>query len=81
MLYIDDKLVVDNGGSHGMEEKWGDIDLTPGYHTIWLKYYNGGGGRGLQIKWQPKGQEKSILDKTVLFHRPHGPQPALAHAE
>ncbi len=81
MLYIDDKLVVDNDGAHGMEEKWGDIDLTPGYHPIWLKYYNGGGSRGLQIKWQPKGDDKTILDEAILFHRPRGPLPALAQAD
>ena len=33
-LYIDDQLVIDNGGLHTPEEKTGSVDLSGGIHRI-----------------------------------------------
>ena len=42
---IDDKLVVDNDGDHGADEKSGKIKLAAGAHKILLGYYQAGGDR------------------------------------
>jgi len=49
-LYIDSKVVVDNGGTHGMTEKVGNADLSEGVHAITLTYFNAtSNDRGLRI--------------------------------
>jgi len=44
-LYIDDQLVIDNGGLHPPEEKTGKLELRGGIHRIRVAYFQG-------IKWQ-----------------------------
>jgi fibro-slime domain-containing protein len=44
-LYIDDQLVIDNGGLHTPEEKTGSVDLSGGIHRIRVSYFQG-------PKWQ-----------------------------
>lgn len=68
-LYINEKPVVMNDDLHYMREQGGKIDLTAGYHSIRITYYNGPGGRGLEAKWQGPGIIKQIIPATVLFHR------------
>src|SRR5205814_786050 len=46
-LYVDGKMVVNNDGLHGMEEKSGKIQLQPGAHALVVTYFNNGGGEGL----------------------------------
>ncbi len=44
-LYIDDQLVIDNGGLHPPEEKAGKLSLSGGIHRIRVAYFQG-------TKWQ-----------------------------
>lgn len=37
-LFVDDQLVVDNGGSHAVKRVEGEIALTPGPHLIAIQY-------------------------------------------
>ena len=48
-LYINDQLIVDNGGTHGMETKSGSIDLKKGRQKLSCIYIQGGGGFGLEL--------------------------------
>src|SRR5438874_2847889 len=43
-LFIDGKLILDNGGTHPAIEKIATIDLKPGIHAIKLEYFQAGGG-------------------------------------
>ena len=59
-LYIDDKLVVDNDGEHGVTEISGSLNLTKGMHKIRVEYFQSGGSKALfvnyssdDIKFQP----------------------------
>ena len=54
-LHIGETEVVDNDGTHGMEEKSGSITLTAGMHPIIVTYFQGGGGKGLEVKWTAPG--------------------------
>ncbi len=68
LLYIDDELIVDNNGSHGMQEKSGKALLAMGWHKIKVVYYDGGGGNGLKVSYQPEGGEKREMPGELLFH-------------
>ena len=47
MLYINDRVIVDNGGSHYVQKKSGTIGLTAGYHKISLEYFESGDGKSV----------------------------------
>jgi alpha-L-fucosidase len=68
-LSVDDSLVVDNDGLHGMAEKRGVIALGAGLHTIKVAYFNKTGGAGLGVSWRGPGFEKCPLPDAALFCR------------
>jgi len=47
MLYINDRLIVDNGKVHSVQKKSGTIGLEAGYHKISLEYFEGGDGNSV----------------------------------
>jgi len=54
-LYIDDTLVIDNGGYHGTKKVTGTIPLKEGKHKIMIKYFDAGGGAIINLAWVPPG--------------------------
>jgi hypothetical protein len=66
-VFIDGQLVVDNGGSHGAQDRSGQITLTQGFHDIEVRYNELGGSREMQLWWQPPGQGRAIIDSAYLF--------------
>lgn len=58
-LYIDDILVIDNGGSHPIKSKTGTLALEKGTHKITIKYFDEGGGAVLSLSWLPPGGVES----------------------
>jgi len=67
-VYIDDNLVVDNDGLHGMKEVKGVVALGAGFHTIKMQYFQKGGGRELKVSLEGMKGEKQIIPETMLFH-------------
>lgn len=65
-IYIDDQLVVDNDGTHGMAEKQGKVELQAGSHTILVTYFDNGGGDGLQVTWAGPGFGKQPIPSEAL---------------
>jgi alpha-L-fucosidase len=68
-LYIDDTLVVDNNGLHGMQEKRGLIALAAGPHPFRVRYFNKSGGDGLTVSYQMPGLPKQPVSGAMLGHR------------
>jgi outer membrane protein OmpA-like peptidoglycan-associated protein len=74
-LFLDDKLVVDNDGVHGMYDKSGTADLTQGDHKFRLRYFQGPANQiGLQFYVTPPGAKERIFllqdfNKDVLDSR------------
>ncbi|MFZ2358943.1 MAG: PA14 domain-containing protein, partial [Anaerolineae bacterium] len=66
-VFIDGQLVVDNGGSHGAQDRSGQITLEQGFHDIEVRYNELGGSREMQLWWQPPGQGRAIIDSAYLF--------------
>ncbi|MFN8252337.1 MAG: alpha-L-fucosidase [Ferruginibacter sp.] len=67
-LLVDDQLVVNNDGNHGMEERSDKAYLEKGFHKIKIYYYDNGGGNGLEVNYHLQGQAKQPLPASVLFH-------------
>ena len=68
-LFIDGKLVVDNGGPHGMGEKLGATELTAGDHELKIEFFEGGVTAGCIVGWTPPGGTKEAINEKVLFHK------------
>src|SRR5205823_695817 len=47
LLYLDGQPIAQNDVSQGITTRGGGIDLTPGAHTIIVKYSNGAGGAAM----------------------------------
>lgn len=74
-LYIDEKLVVENGGIHPEQERSGKIKLTTGEHTIRVVYFDGGGNVALGVQWKGPGFGKRAIEPKVLAHEAQAVRP------
>ena len=61
-LYIDDRLVVDNDGTHGAFWEYGDIILQAGKHKIRIEGFENWGGQMLRAG--TLDEEKNRLEFT-----------------
>ncbi len=61
-LYLNDKLVINHDGLHGMDEKSVQVDLEAGRTAITLTYFDNGGGDGLQLTWSGPGFQKQKIE-------------------
>jgi hypothetical protein len=58
-LYIDDKKIIDNWGTHGIEEKSAKYTFQPGEYEIRIDYYENLGWAGAHLEWQPEGNGRT----------------------
>ena len=65
-LYINNDVVVDNDGDHGVITKSGSITLTEGRHPIRVEWFNGGGGYWLGTYIEGPGMPKQIVPPSML---------------
>ncbi len=65
-LYINNQLVVDNGGAHGYREESGKIYLTRGEHFIEVGYFQLGGGQDLFVFYEGPGIEKREIPASTF---------------
>ncbi|MFN8495897.1 MAG: PA14 domain-containing protein [Caldilineaceae bacterium] len=66
-LYIDGKLVVDNGGAHGARYVENALSLTAGLHPIEVHYFQDGGSQELQLFWTPPGGDHQPIPVQTLL--------------
>ncbi|PQO41974.1 c-type cytochrome [Blastopirellula marina] len=69
-LYLDGSMLINNDGLHGMVEKSGEAQLTPGPHELIVTYFDNGGGDGLRVSWEGPGIKKQAIPTSAL--RPAG---------
>lgn len=51
-MYVDNKLVVDNDGLHGMDKwKTGTLELAAGWFPVAVSYFESGGQQGIEVKY------------------------------
>ncbi|MDP8236375.1 MAG: TIGR03663 family protein [Candidatus Erginobacter occultus] len=68
-LFIDERLVVDNGGAHAVQYRSGEVTLEEGFHRIRIKYFDVGGGAVLKVFWTPPGEKEEPIPPRRIFHQ------------
>jgi hypothetical protein len=68
-LWIDGKVVVDNGGLHAMEEKSGDVELKAGDHDLKVELFENDGEVGIKLSWEAPNAAKEILPEGAFIHK------------
>lgn len=77
MLFINNRMVVDNWGSHHPTQAIGRVTLTKGFHPITLVYYNDMFGGLIRLKWAGSAATLTTITSDFLFvERPSSGKPA-----
>jgi hypothetical protein len=69
-LMVDNHLVVDNGGRHGVARRSGSIRLDRGSHSVTLRYVQFGGDLALNWSWSRDGGADAPVPAWALSRRP-----------
>lgn len=78
-LWIDNQLLIDHDGPHGMDPKEAEIALRAGYHPIRIEYFQGGGGRGIELKWARFGSPGfKVVPESNFYHKKSDNIPGMA---
>jgi len=67
ILSLDQVKVIDNNGSHSMEERSARIPLKKGLHAFSLDYFNGSGEGGLSLQYSVNGKDKRPVPDNFFF--------------
>ena len=67
-LSVAGKLVVDNDGYHGADEKTGMIALARGVHSFLLRYAQATGGAALRLQMRREGEAWQPVPADWLLH-------------
>lgn len=67
-LYIGDRLVVDNDGSHSARQRSGLAVLEAGYHPVKVEYFEDYSGERLTVKWKEQGGKVKVLGAGDFYH-------------
>lgn len=68
MLWIDDRLVIDNDGLHGFRTISAWANLDEGMHTIRVGFLQRSGAATLQLTWTPPTGTETEIPATSLSH-------------
>lgn len=61
-MYIDEQLIVDNGGKHDAKEETGTIDLAKGKHRVVLDHVQNGGWNATRIEFMGPDENEGNLN-------------------
>jgi glucose/arabinose dehydrogenase len=67
-LWLDGKLLVNNGGIHPVRRQAKAITLTAGVHTLEVDYFANTGVAGLVMSWSGPGIAQQVVPANHLFH-------------
>ena len=67
VLYIDDKVVVDNDGSHSARRRDGKVHLEKGYHALRILYFERYMGEMIEVGYASRNIEETLLPDSILF--------------
>ncbi|WP_055393941.1 family 20 glycosylhydrolase [Flagellimonas eckloniae] len=68
LLYIDDELIVDNGGYHGPRKRYGKVALKKGWHPISIRYKPSQNPRMINVWYGVQGEQLIPIDSQVTGH-------------
>jgi len=72
-LWLNEQLVVDNGGTHGLQERSGQLALNKGFHALRIDYSQETGGAEFRAFWTPPDQKRQSLSSAFLLARKPSP--------
>ncbi|MEI7725685.1 MAG: alpha-L-fucosidase [Bacteroidota bacterium] len=67
-LWVDDQLVVNNDGLHGLKEEHGTIALAKGCHRIRVGFFEATGSDNLVVMVKSQAKPKQVLPKIWLCY-------------
>ena len=65
-LYLDDRELINNDGTHGMVEVAGKATLSRGKHKLEVRYFQLGGAQELSVSLEGPGMTKQPLPPRIL---------------
>jgi hypothetical protein len=68
-VWVDGRLVVENGGTHTLLTKSGQTFLERGPHFILIEYFQAGGPSGLELSWARDAEPLAPIPSWVLSQR------------
>src|SRR5262249_49073456 len=71
-VYVDGRLVVDNGGVHPRRLAWGSIELTRGPHALLVLYNQVGGQLYFELEWARNSAPLGPVPAWALWGRKVG---------
>ncbi len=66
ILKVNNQLVANNDGDHGIIEKSGEISLKSGVYPLEVLWFNGGGGGWLDVYYETAGIPKQIMPPSIF---------------
>jgi len=66
-LFIDNQIVVDNNGVHGMTARTGEVNLAAGFHQMRITYFDAGGATNLDLKYKGPFVSEQKIPADVLY--------------
>lgn len=68
-LYIDDREVVDNDGSHSAITKSGNAALKKGIHKIRFEYFEDFDGELIKLEWEKEGMSRGEIPFSNYYYK------------
>ncbi|VAX28217.1 Alpha-1,2-mannosidase [hydrothermal vent metagenome] len=68
VLFLDNKLIIDNDGDHMLQTLYAKVALKKGFHSMKLKYFQMGGGKKLLVRWEKPNSDIEEIPAEVLYH-------------
>lgn len=68
-VFVDGRLVVENGGRHGPQQATGSVSLTRGVHALFVDYFQDGGDFHMDVLWAREGESLERLPSWALTPR------------
>ncbi len=70
-FYLDNQLIIDNDGFHGNDSRDGEMALKAGLHPIRLTYFQGEGGKSVNLAWKSFDDAgfKAIGPASLVHHK------------
>ena len=68
VLYLNNKLIIDNDGGHREQVLDSKIGLKKGWHPIKVDYFQQGLAKALHLTWEGPGVKKQEVSAKALFH-------------
>ncbi len=68
IMYLGEKLLIDNDGTHSATELSGEIALGKGIHAIRISFFENTGGNQLKLAWEGPEIKKQTVPSARLFH-------------